>query len=129
MDTSLGLIHSRGHFLKGEYCVQDASEARDPASQVGKAATVHRGVQSRRRAAGFWMKARPSRRSGETWGVTASVMRTWVIRARADRDGGKSGLTTDERAELATLRKELRLVKMERDILGKAVAFFAKENA
>jgi transposase len=66
---------------------------------------------------------------GRDLGVTASVMRTWVIRARADRDGGKSGLTTDERAELATLRKELRLVKMERDILGKAVAFFAKENA
>jgi transposase len=61
--------------------------------------------------------------------VTASVLRTWVVRARADRSGGKTGLTTDERAELAALRKELRVTKMERDILGKAVAFFAKENA
>jgi transposase len=61
--------------------------------------------------------------------IIASVLRTWVIRARADRDGGKSGLTTEERAELAQLRKELRVVRTERDILKKAVAFFAKENA
>jgi transposase len=61
--------------------------------------------------------------------LTESSLAGWVKHARADRDGGKSGLTTEERAELATLRKELRVVKMERDILGKAVAFFAKENA
>ncbi len=61
--------------------------------------------------------------------LTASALRTWVEHARADRTNGKTGLTTEERAELAALRKELRVVKMERDILGKAVAFFAKENA
>ena len=61
--------------------------------------------------------------------VAASVVGTWVSRARANRDGGKTGLMTEERAELAALRKELRVVKMERDILGKAVAFFAKESA
>jgi transposase len=52
-----------------------------------------------------------------------------VIRARADRDGGKSGLTTDERAELVRLRKENRQLEMERAILKKAAAFFAKEMA
>ena len=61
--------------------------------------------------------------------LTESALRNWVERARADRTGGKTGLTTEERVELAALRKELRLVRMERDILGKAVAFFAKENA
>ena len=61
--------------------------------------------------------------------LTPSALGGWVKQARADRNKGKAGLTTDERAELAALRKELRLVKMERDILGKAVAFFAKENA
>jgi transposase len=61
--------------------------------------------------------------------VAASVVGTWVSRARANRDGGKTGVTSEERAELTALRKELRVVKMERDILGKAVAFFAKENA
>jgi transposase len=62
-------------------------------------------------------------------GLTPSALRNWVERARADRSGGKSGLTSEERAELAALRKKLRVVTMERDILGKAVAFFAKENA
>ena len=62
-------------------------------------------------------------------GLTPSALRNWVSQARADRSGGQTGLTSEERAELAALRKELRVVKMERDILGKAVAFFAKENA
>ena len=62
-------------------------------------------------------------------GLTPSSLSNWVRQARADRSKGKAGLTTEERAELASLRKELRVVKMERDILGKAVAFFAKENA
>ena len=61
--------------------------------------------------------------------LTPSALGGWVKQARADRSQGKAGLTTEERAELAALRKELRVVRMERDILGKAVAFFAKENA
>ena len=60
--------------------------------------------------------------------LTASALGSWVERARADRSKGKTGLTTDEREELRQLRKELRVVKMERDVLKKAVAFFAKEN-
>ena len=53
--------------------------------------------------------------------LTPSALGGWVKHARANRDGGKSGLTSDERAELVRLRKELRVAKMERDILGKAV--------
>ena len=60
--------------------------------------------------------------------LTASALRQWVERARADRTGGKSGLTTAEREELARLRKELRIVQEERDILKKATAFFAKQS-
>src|SRR5262245_43560016 len=60
--------------------------------------------------------------------LTVSALRSWVIQARADRDGGKSGLTTEERAELAKLRKEVRELKIERDILKKAAAFFAKQT-
>jgi len=62
-------------------------------------------------------------------GLTPSSLRVWVVRARADRDGGKTGLTTDERAELAQLRKQVRQLEMEKAILKKAAAFFAKENA
>jgi transposase len=60
--------------------------------------------------------------------LTASALRTWVERARADRTKGKTGLTTQEREELARLRKENRELRMERDILKKAAAFFAKES-
>lgn len=60
--------------------------------------------------------------------LTESALRTWVERARADRTKGKTGLTTEERAELARLRKENRELRMERDILKKAAAFFAKES-
>ena len=53
--------------------------------------------------------------------LTPSALGGWVKQARANRDGGKSGLTSDERAELARLRKELRVVKLEREVLGKAI--------
>lgn len=52
--------------------------------------------------------------------LTPSVLRTWVARARAERDGGRSGLTTAERDELRRQRKELRVARLERDILRKS---------
>ncbi len=60
--------------------------------------------------------------------LTQSALRTWVERARADRTKGKTGLTTAEREELARLRKQLREVTMERDILKEAAAYFAKHQ-
>jgi len=58
-----------------------------------------------------------------------SVLRNWVKQAQADRSRGKTGLTTEERAELARLRKENRELRLEREILKKATAFFARESA
>ena len=60
--------------------------------------------------------------------LTGSALRQWVERARADRTKGKNGLTSEERAELAALRKEVRELRIQRDILKKAAAFFAKES-
>ena len=60
--------------------------------------------------------------------LTPSSLAGWVKHARADRTQGKTGLTTEERAELAKLRKEVRALRVERDILKKAAAFFAKET-
>ena len=60
--------------------------------------------------------------------LTQSGLGRWVERARADRSNGKTGLTTAEREELAKLRKENRQLKMERDLLKKWAAFFAKET-
>ena len=49
--------------------------------------------------------------------MTESSLRNWVEQARADRTKGKTGLTTAEREELARLRKEVRELRMERDVL------------
>ena len=61
--------------------------------------------------------------------LTPSALRGWVERARADRGAAKPGvLNTDERSELAALRKEVRQLRTEKEILKKAAAFFAKET-
>jgi transposase len=62
-------------------------------------------------------------------GLTESSLRSWVVQARADRTKGRTGSTTEERAELASLRKGNRELRMERDILKNAAAFFAKNQA
>lgn len=59
--------------------------------------------------------------------LTETALRSWVERARADRSGGKTGLTTAEREELTRLRKEVRVLAEERDILKKVTAFFARD--
>jgi len=61
--------------------------------------------------------------------LTETAFRQWVERAKADRGVGKPGvLTTTEREELTKLRKENRELRMERELLKKWAAFFAKEN-
>ena len=61
--------------------------------------------------------------------LTETALREWVHRSRADRSQGRTGLTTAEREELSKLRRENRELRMERDILKKAAAFFAKHQA
>jgi transposase len=61
-------------------------------------------------------------------GISESCLRNWV--AQADRDEGRhgDGLTTAERDELVKLRRELRVAKLEVEILKRAAAYFAAEN-
>ncbi len=62
--------------------------------------------------------------------LTETSLRAWMKQANVDEGGGPEGaLTTDEKAELAALKKEVRVLRMERDLLKKAAAFFAKENS
>jgi transposase len=65
---------------------------------------------------------------GRDLDVSQSVVGNWVKQARADRSDGKTGLTTEERGELVKLRREVRELRLQRDLLKKAAAFFARES-
>ena len=60
-------------------------------------------------------------------GISVSGLRRWVAQAEID-EGARPGLSTEERKELARLKKENRVLRMERDLLSRAAAFFAQEN-
>ena len=60
-------------------------------------------------------------------GIGATSLGNWVRQARIDR-GEREGLTTTERAELARLRRENAQLRMERDLLKRATAFWVKES-
>jgi transposase len=76
------------------------------------------------------------RESGKSIGVVAreldlteSALRAWLRQAAIDAGRGPAGaLTTEEREELGRLRRDVRTLRMERDILKKATAFFAKAS-
>lgn len=60
-------------------------------------------------------------------GIVEQTLGNWVRQARIDR-GEKEGLTSDERAELVQLRREVRKLTMERELLKRATAFWVQES-
>lgn len=76
------------------------------------------------------------RRSGKSIGaiakdldLTETAVREWVRQGEVDAGRGAVGaLTSGEREELAQLRRRVKTLEMEREILKKATAFFAKES-
>lgn len=60
-------------------------------------------------------------------GVGAETLRNWVNSYRRDHAGEEPELSETERQELSRLRKEVRDLKAEKEFLGKAAAFFAKD--
>lgn len=59
---------------------------------------------------------------------TAVTIRSWVKQADLDEGRREDGLTTPEREELKRLRRENKRLQLEREILAKAAAWFARET-
>ena len=64
---------------------------------------------------------------GRLFGVGEGTLGNWVRQARIDR-GQRPGMTTAERSEVAELRRENARLRMERDLLKRATAFWVKES-
>ena len=65
---------------------------------------------------------------GREFEPTATTIHNWVKRADLDAGVRSDGLTTVEREELRRLKREVKQLRMEREILKKAAAWFARES-
>jgi transposase len=82
----------------------------------------------RRDAVGLVRSGRSIRDVAESLGVSQPTLRNWVKETQLDLHERDDGLTSDEREELRELRRRVRRLEQEREILKRAAAFFARET-
>ncbi len=73
------------------------------------------------------LREKPVAKIAEDLGISDSCLRNWIRQADID-DGRRDGTSSRDQTELVELRRELRVAKMENEILKRAAAYFAKEN-
>ena len=69
----------------------------------------------------------PKRQIAEDVGISETTLFRWIKQHDLDAGGRSDGLTSEEQAELRTLRKEKRRLEQENEILRRAAAYFAKD--
>jgi len=84
--------------------------------------------QFRREAIELLRQGRTAGELAPRLGVSAQTLRNWRRQDQLDRHERDDGVTSDEREELARLRRENQRLRQERDLLKRAAAFFATEN-
>jgi transposase len=82
----------------------------------------------RREAVELLRAGRTPSELSKSLGVSEQTLRNWRRQDQIDRHERDDGLTSDEREELARLRRENLRLRQERDLLKRAAAFFATEN-
>ena len=65
---------------------------------------------------------------GREFEPSEQTIRNWVKHADLDEGRRSDGLTTEARKEMSELKREVKRLRMERDILKKAAAWFARES-
>jgi len=71
---------------------------------------------------------KPVAQIAEDLGISDSCLRNWMRQADINEGRRADGLSTAEREELVKLRRELKVAKLENEILTRAAAYFAAEN-
>ena len=86
-------------------------------------------AEFRQRAVEFAREATtPIARIAKDLGISVSCLRNWMAQADADENGGGPRLTSEEKKELAELKRRNRVLEQENEILRRAAAYFAREN-
>ena len=74
------------------------------------------------------LREKPVSQIAADLGISDSCLRSWMRQADLDEGRRAEGLTRAEREELVRLRRELKVAKLEVEILKRAAAYFAAEN-
>ena len=113
--------------FRGQMSMRKLSLRKGVHNDADERRSLPTGVPGRRREALPLLRKIDLAEVAKELGIATESLRRWLKQTEID-SGERQGLTTEEREELRTLRRENRILKQEKEILKKAAAFFAREG-